>query len=215
MTIQSNDYTTNWIVELYNQVKKEHHRLALRGGMAIFYSPVKFNADIMLIGDNPGGENGIIESQPPLNHSYLLDDYRLAKKMRQIFSGSKLENILKTSVKLNRVFFQSKNKAELDRIIGWKNAENLCAPFLEIIINKVNPKFILAESIGSFNALMANFNGIPNFCPEVKNKNGKILLRYGKIMQDKLLIGIQHPTSARGISTEDWKRVTNELENIL
>ena len=109
------------IKEIYNEVIKKYHELGLNQGMAVFYTTVKYNPELLLIGDNLGGDNGKIWKEPPKKHDYFLneeDDYPFAKKMRLIFTGNKLETILKESVKINRVFFQSVDKKSLNQTNG-------------------------------------------------------------------------------------------------
>jgi hypothetical protein len=184
--------------------------------MAIFYTPVKYKPTILLVGDNPGGTDGNIWNEPPKRHDYFLDeddDYRFAKKMRQIFSGEVLTRALQNSVKINRVFFQSKSIKSLDKDFNWGQLENFCFEFVKQIIQKLEPKLIIAESVGSFNSLIYNFKGtiLNDSLVRINNKN---LLRAG-LIDKKLILGIMHPTSARGISNEQWKLVTNKLNEII
>ena len=130
--------------------------------------------------------------------------------MKQIFSGQELEELLKKSVKINRVFFQSKNIKSLDK---WRELEDFCFEYVEKVICKIDPKLIIAESVGTFNSLIYRFKGVSHTEPLLVHNN-KILLRSG-LMENKLLLGLQHPTSARGISNEQWKIVTGKLNEIL
>lgn len=205
-----------WISTLYKSVRKEHSRLGLKDGMAIFYTPVIYEPEILFIGDNPGGSNGIIWTKPPEQHDYFLDqenDYPFARKMRFILSGQILENLLRSSVKINRVFFQSKTITDLNHQVNWKDLQSFCLPFVNEIIQTLNPRVIIAESVGSFNALIKHLGG--NFTEEYKlESDGKILIRSGRI-NDRLIIGLQHPTSSRGITNKHWAMVRNKLTTIL
>src|SRR5690606_15457715 len=153
---------------------------------------------------------------PPEQHDYLLDqenDYPFARKMRFIFSGQKLENLLRSSVKINRVFFQSRTIADFNHQVDWNDLQAFCLPLVNEIIQTLNPRVIIAESVGSFNSLVNQKGGAVTAEYELES-DGKILIRSGSI-NNRLILGLQHPTSARGISNEHWLMVSNKLTTIL
>ena len=94
----------------------------------------------------------------PKIHEYLDPDedkkYKLANAMRdKVMKGEKLKEILRTSVKLNRIFFRSPDLKTFKAFPKAVEMEKYCLKILEEIIDKLQPKRILAESFGTFEKL--------------------------------------------------------------
>ena len=94
----------------------EQCELIKEKGYALFYSEVMINPDLMIIGYNQGWNKdykpeNLARKSPSIGyHDYYLEnknDYALAKKMRSIFSDG-LDRVLRNSVKLNQLFFNSR-----------------------------------------------------------------------------------------------------------
>ncbi len=184
--------------------------------VSVFYSPLRLKPKLMIIGDNPGGQisdKGL--DQIPTIHEYLVTDkdktYKMACVMRdKVMKGEKLNYILRTSVKLNRMFFRTPNLKTFRAFPKAIEMEKYCFNILEEIIKILQPKNILAESFGTFEVLC----GTP--CTSILEKEGtnKSLLLSGKYKGIEVL-GINHPSASRGISSGDWERVNKELEKRL
>lgn len=211
------DNLENWGNSIIDKVNEERTRLSeKRLEFSIFYSPLRANPKLMIIGDNPGGQMeqaGLYKI--PKEHEYLDPNqdkkYKLANAMREkIMKGVKLEEILRTSVKLNRIFFRTPDLKTFRALPKAAEMEEYCLKILEEIIDKLQPKRILAESFGTFEVLC----GTP--CTSVLEKEGtnKSLLLVGKFKGIEVL-GINHPSSSRGLSNGDWERVNKELEKRL
>lgn len=180
-------------------------------GYTIFYSPVKSAPSLLIIGDNPGGNELIRQKELPTEHEYFKYDYAIAKTMRnKIFKGEKLNELLKNSVKTNRIFFKTKNLHEFNKLVDSKNMEAYCFVILEEIINKLCPKFIFAESLGTFRKLSKTETVL------LKKESEKSLLVKGNY-NNITVLGINHPSRAsfHKINDTDWKRINNKLKEIL
>lgn len=183
---------------------------------SIFYSPLRLKPKLMIIGDNPGGQitdKGLEEI--PKIHEYLVTDkdktYKMADAMRnKVMKGEKLNDILRTSVKLNRIFFRTPDLKTFRAFPKAVEMEKYCLKILEEIIDKLQPKRILTESFGTFERLC----GTSWASVLEKEDSKKSLLLVGKYKGIEVL-GINHPSSSRGLSNGDWERVNKELEKRL
>lgn len=185
-------------------------------GYTIFYSPVYLNPDLMVIGDNPGGSEINRQEKLPIEHEYfnkIIGDYPLAKIMREkIFYGEHLKNLLKNSIKLNRIFFKTKNLTEFKKLSNSLALENYCFEIVEQIIEKTNPKMIFAESFKTFRILSPKVENVIL----KKSENGKALILEGCYKNIKV-IGINHPSRAsyHKINDNGWKMVNLKLNDYL
>lgn len=79
----------NWISKLYEETRQTWIDNGKDpSGYAIFYSPVKINPTITLIGYNPGGNEKDFDENnltAPLEHEYFTQNYKLARNVRYIF----------------------------------------------------------------------------------------------------------------------------------
>ena len=181
-------------------------------GYSIFFSPVKYQPDLLIIGDNPGGSEFIRQIEVPIEHEYFKYDYPIAKTMKnKIFKGEKLNNLLRGSVKTNRIFFKTKNLDQFNKLHNSKSMEVYCFLILEDIIDKLNPKMIFAESLGTFRKLSKEEKVLLK-----KEENGKSLLVEG-MYNNIPVLGINHPSRAsyHRINDIDWQKVNEKLIEIL
>jgi hypothetical protein len=205
-----------WGNSIIEKVKSDSLVFNSKLEVSVFYSPLRLNPKLMIIGDNPGGQitdKGL--DKIPKIHEYLVTDkektYKMADVMRdKVMKGEKLNDILRTSVKLNRIFFRTPDLKTFRAFPKAIEMEKYCLKILEEIIDTLHPKRILAESFGTFEVLC----GTP--CTSILEKEGtnKSLLLSGKYKGIEVL-GINHPSSSRGISNTDWERVNKELEKRL
>ena len=82
----------DWVKQLYDETKKswKENEEDAKGGFAIFYSPVKINPTIALIGYNPGGDEKDFNEQNisiPLQHEYFTENYKIAEQIKKIPNG--------------------------------------------------------------------------------------------------------------------------------
>jgi hypothetical protein len=129
-------------------------------GFDVFYSPIFENPDLMILGYNPGGDedsNFTPESAlaTRLEHEYFTENYRLAVMMKTIFHKIDKIELLRKSVKLNLIFFRSRNKNQYITIP--KNIRNemeeFCFDKINQIISRLNPKVIITEGVQTFDIL--------------------------------------------------------------
>jgi hypothetical protein len=205
-------HLTKWGNSLIERVKKDKTQLSEKPlEFSIFYSPLKMNPKLMIIGDNPGGQMG----EPgldaiPKEHEYIQQDYKIAKMMRdKIMKGEILHNILKESVKTNRIFFRTPKLDALDLLVNKNEIIEYCRNILNEIIRTIQPQNILAESFGTFRSLITN--GETTIL--MKPNSTKPLLLLGQLDGIRVF-GINHPSRAsyHKINDEDWDSVNRELE---
>jgi len=182
---------------------------------SIFYSPIRYKPDLLIIGDNPGGQldqKGLYTI--PDIHEYIdqRQTYSLAVAMRdKIMKSEKLSGILKDSVKINRIFFRTPNMRTFESLNRATEIKKYCLKTVEEIIEFTKPKRILAESFGTFKTFCRTWTSVLD-----KQNTHKSLLLHGHYNNIEVL-GINHPSQAwrQGINSADWERVNIELEKRL
>jgi hypothetical protein len=185
---------------------------------SIFFSPLRMNPKLMIIGDNPGGrmdQKGLYEV--PERHEYVdidpKDDYLIARMMRnKIMKGEILQSILRESVKTNRIFFRTPNLNTLNLLVNKNEIIGYCRNILDEVILRVQPQKILAESFGTFRSLITH--GETEIL--IKPNSTKALLLMGQLDGIRVF-GINHPSRAsyHKINDGDWDSVNKELEKRL
>ena len=171
--------------EVYNEWKTKYS--FWKDGFEVFYSPVRYRPELMIISLNPGGGEKDFQaldfpkfqdenfSLPPKNR-YLITKYRFAKKVRTLFEGN--EDVLKTSVVTTALLFRSQ------KIDYWKkhNPEKTRLPMerfayakVQEIVKKVEPKKILVIGIDAYNRLRKNIIKIENENIVEKTTIGRII----------------------------------------
>lgn len=136
-------------------------------GFQVFYSPVRINPDLMIIGYNPGGGESAFHPERDSSihsiteHEYFENDYPLARKMKDLFKAIGKTKLLKNSVKLNLIFFRTLNVTQLSSFDkGLKREiEAFCFQKVRETIDTLKPKVIITEGIGTFNALLTQALG--------------------------------------------------------
>ena len=100
--------------EVYNEWKTKYS--FWEDGFKVFYSPVRYRPELMIISLNPGGtKRNFVEEHYsdyedgdfslPDENEYITSDYKFAKEIKILFKEH--ENFLKTSVVLTTLFFRS------------------------------------------------------------------------------------------------------------
>ena len=206
----------SWGDSIINRVKADRLQFShVPLEFSIFYSPIQMQPSLMIIGDNPGGqmgEQGLYEI--PKIHEYVDPNqkYTIAVAMRdKILKGEKLTDILKNSVKINRIFFRTPDMRIFESLNNAKEIEYYCLRIVDEIIETLKPKRILAESFGTFKTFCNTWTSILE-----KENAKKSLLLQGQYNGIEIL-GINHPSQAwrQRIDNNDWERVNKELEKRL
>jgi hypothetical protein len=209
---------TQWAKTLTAEVDKiwgEHS--SLKDGYAVFYSPVIKDPKLLIVGFNPGGDSSSFNQQRacqvPEHHEYLTEGYAIAKKMRLLFEAIEESNALEHSVKTNLLFFRSPSFSHWQKIESQtrRKLEQFCASKVKEMVAVLQPRFILAEGIKTYNHLR-NLLSFESEERVIKSKNRTLVVSTKRA--DLVLLGIIHPTGAR-ISNVEWEVIRAELKKCL
>ncbi|MGI8926055.1 MAG: hypothetical protein ACR2HN_05330 [Tepidiformaceae bacterium] len=126
-------------------------------GFSVFYSPVRRNPDLMLVGFNPGGAASDFHlpraMSVPKVHDYFSPewDYSLASEMRQLFRQAGKIRELRDSVKTNTRFFRCPSRA-WDAIPSQVRQEmgQFCDPRLVGMRAELEPRIVVTEGLEAF-----------------------------------------------------------------
>lgn len=194
-----------WLTTLY---KETHNRWNEMGsnpqGYAVFYSPVVINPELLIIGYNPGGdESSFVEipKHPPADHDYIKGNYPMANRMRYIFQSAGILPLLENSVKTNLYFFRSNNASGIGDLS--EDVKEFCLSQTKQIIDTLTPRMILVEGFETFSEVLKLLRSQQS--REIPF-NGRAVMLVSDYKGIKLL-GIPHPTGARGLTNDHWKEV--------
>jgi len=133
--------------------------------------------------------------------------------MQEIFGSPELNKFLVEGVITNRVFFQSRNIAEFQKLGKWNDMQKWCLPYVKEIIEMVDSEIIFAQSITTFEQLIYKLGG--RFDKVLIPDKGRGLMRLGWI-GEKMIFGIKHPTGSHpGLSDEECSMISKVLSDIL
>ncbi|KAA0257287.1 hypothetical protein FHQ18_09565 [Deferribacter autotrophicus] len=175
-------------------------------GFAVFYSPIRLNPELMIIGYNPGGDEKDFNKEEamsiPEKHEYITykddKDYKAAKNMYELFKRLNKTQLLENSIKLNMIFFRTKNIAkwkEINKKIRIE-IEEYCFNKVKEIIEKLKPRILLIEGIKTFDLFIDKIisERFHKSCKvECKKVNNKRILCKCSFDNIKVL-GIIHPS---------------------
>lgn len=229
-----NSNLEEWAEELRKKVclKWREYENKLPKGFELFYSPVRLNPDVMIIGFNPGGDlkdaRECSDKPEPLpeQHGYITygrqepgkDSYRIAIRMYELFSKIGHEKTLQNSVKFNLIFFRSHNITEWNSIDDTirKDLEGFCHQKVRHIIDTLQPKLILAEGLLTYRRLK-------DLMPIRKNgekedtfptDGSRTLVRTIDLERIKL-VGIRHPTGGRPpVNDKEWLMMSLKMAEL-
>lgn len=186
-------------------------------GFKVFYGPVTASAEVLIVGEQPGGkassfppdrerfESG--DFSLPDSHEYISTDWRIAEEMRYLFgeNSSPLEESVKTNVNFFRAPDRDYWKAKLstDR---REEIEGFCSDRVNEIITKVEPSLIVAEGIGTWDSLKRHLD----LSSGQSIKRGRERLVVRSEGSSPKVIGLMHPSGAR-ISSSDKDRMKAHL----
>jgi hypothetical protein len=204
--------------DVYDYWKSEHSDWEY--GVKMFSSPVRESADILILGYQPGGgvdafdyyhdtyEEGNFSL--PDKHRYLTADWKLARKMRDLF-GENTE-LLADSVKSNIIYFRAPDIATWERLEEKRRneIEQFCFGYVQELVEQVNPSVILAEGISTWDELRSLLS--INTGTQIKRGNHRLVCV--SETDDPKVIGIMHPSGAH-ISREDWERLKRQTLSVL
>ena len=162
-----------------------HHSL---GSFAIFYTPIDYNPDFVLVGNNPSWfrSNANIdreeaeqareqvtkmENGPPKTNLYMENDFHFARQMQKVFA--KHPSVLDSIVGLNRFWLQTGGNyrqfkkdisGNLDAKIQLRQIEKDCEKHTREIVQTLNPKAVFlfgAHAQKAFRNFETDYDQIP------------------------------------------------------
>jgi len=179
------------------------------------YGPPIFRPDLLVVGRNPGFNAADLYDEEiltwPKDNDYANKNWKLAAKLRSIFSAANLETLLERSLGTNRLFFKSKGLGKHKTGLGWadnspevrEQLEVYCAHEVGELVRLLEPKLVLALGLSVFDATASTAHR------DIRSVKGRRLAAVGEAGGTKI-VGIIHPTGAR-VSNEDWAVVANAL----
>lgn len=183
-------------------------------GFRVFYSPVREDAKLIIVGANPGGGPESFDQADaaliPAEHEYFRFNYAMAVRMRDLFDGVGRIDLLRKSVKLNANFFRTRDTAEWQSVPAAirDRLERHCAAQLRAVIETVGPSLILCEGMATFDQLCHLLDASRVEVPT--RTAGRRIYGRAHLPSDTILAGMVHPTGAR-ISSADRATVATEL----
>lgn len=212
----------SWAHDLIEGVYDEwrEHYQDWNGGVKVFYSPVRKNPGLLILGYQPGGEEFQRKERfeagqfhTPPKHRLLDHDYRLAKQMRRLFEGR--HELLEDSVYSNLIFFRS---PEID---AWESqdpdrveaAESFCLSKNREIIETLDPDNVFLIGVETFDRFVEAFSDLmTSDISTVNREQGRVLC--SAQMGARKVVGIKHISGAR-ISAEEWEILEDQLWDVL
>lgn len=179
---------------------------------SILYGPPISRPPIFFIGLNPGGgpEESLELSWPP-EFEYARADYRLARRMRELFDRLGALPVLEKATGANLLFFRTPCLEGNNGGTGWQDVpvtlrkplEAICREKLMQLIRSMEPRTLFALGMGVFDQLAQEG------ATDVLAPRGRRLAARG-VMDGIPLIAIMHPTGSRW-SERDWEDVVAYL----
>lgn len=202
----------------------ESHSKEYPAGYAVFYGPVRYMPDLLLIGLNPGGDERCFHGKKEVlcsvdKHMEYLEyrncsTYRIAGKTVNLFESANLLNILETSVKINLNFFRS---------IKWTDLSmqhtRTCLDLVLELVETLKPKVIFCESLFVFDVLQKELENSSKYTHLSKQNNSRnrriyVSITQGDFAGPSTIIGITHLTGSRP-SKADIQLIGQTLEKDL
>jgi hypothetical protein len=207
--------------EVYNEWKTKYS--FWEDGFKVFYSPVRYRPELMIISLNPGGDKKSFryanttfkkgDFSLPDENEYIISDYKFAKEIKILFKEH--ENFLKTSVVLTTLFFRSssfgyweKNNPKKTRLA----MEKFSYDKIKQILDKVKPKKLLVVGSATYGLLRKNVIKIEN---ENKIENWGTVGHITTAKYDQIDIFVTPHLSSAHISKENKKKMKKLFADFL
>ena len=199
-----------WMDDLLERVHDRWHKneTTYPAGYAIFYGPLYEQPPLLLIGDNPGGDESPVPEKGPyaaekerwaLDRMEYLDyqqdpSYPLAVRTTALFDEAGHRDVLGQAVKTNACFFRSRSSSEV-RKEDW----TWCMDQLRDIVEHVDPAVLLCESVGTFDWVLQHLYPDEEREPrQLYQRGGRKYVSYAlRGERPQLVIGITHLTGSR------------------
>jgi hypothetical protein len=191
-------------------------------GFSILNGPAQYRPQLMILGANGGfghkDDKPHFEASPPLVSSSGNTDWPLASRLRAMFDGWGLGQILNSSIQSNFLFFSSSavSRAADSRGYRWQDLpeklrtelEGFCLREIKGYVEVSEPKCLLVLGTQTFDRHADNVSTVIMD----KSKRRRLLLQ-GRVF-GRPALAILHPTGAR-VANEDWREVGPQLRQAI
>ena len=216
----------SWAQELTKKIFQEWESKysSWKSGFEVFYSPVMYKPELMIISLNPGGTQKDFKDLDytnfqnnnfalPAENRYITTNYPFAKKIRTLFEGH--EKVLEESVVTTTLLFRSKS------IDFWQKEnpkefrlamEKFAYDQVKEMLEEIQPKKLLVVGIGAYKRLGDHVIAIEEE-EEIDNFDsvGRVISAKTKQID---IMAIPHITGAR-LSNENMNKIKKHLSNFL
>ncbi len=219
---------TAYAEDLYRRVgdiwnERKHELFNGQCGYSLLSGPPLYEPDLMIIGANPGFGKADVGGKPHTEptwpeRSYIndaqLSNWRLAHRIRDLFSSEALKPMLENAMQTNFQFFASGSVSRASPL-RWdalpegikSDLKTFCQNEITKLVYLSKPKLVLIVGFASFDA----------FCHDKVNltwnwKSHRLLSegRFGGVKA----LAVPHLSTAR-IRTEDWLNLKREIEKAI
>lgn len=189
----------------------------------IFYSDI-VPSDVLVIGLNPGGDPGRPETIDAASlffergeHDYVDCDYKLARKMRELFERAGLAtsaDAIRRIPKINVVFHRSPG-ASANAGWTWPEAVRASQSLVGKILEYVRPTMVIFEGVDAYKKLLTQQGWSVRHERDAIPKHVKVAVVAGPSWTDTIaVIVLAHPTGFRW-SAENWSAASRILRDEL
>jgi hypothetical protein len=200
-------------VQLYWESKRPFLPSTAHLKFGIFYSPIHYQPDLMIIGANPGFDSDDDTKAPP-DKNLFYDfgerdgkEYRITPTLRRLFRLAGHEETLRDSVVTNLLFFKSRCLGNHTTTAqGWcdngnasirREIEDYCRNRVEAIVCQLDPKRILVLGLATWDKVAAS-----QVTLLAHRTRGRGRLALTGTVFNRRAFGTIHPTGARMSNTD-------------
>ena len=189
-------------------------------GYAIFFSPPRFQPELVLLGHNPSAYANTPYPQfydPlwPTKNELVSETYPFAVKLQRLFASIGALDALGNSVHMNLNFFRSRPANAAEHGFRWKDNPPAIRQEMEQksmnvaigLLDLIQPKLVVATGMDVFDRIGGR--GI-----DIVPRRGSFRRCVRGVAGVHPLIGIPHPTGAH-VSLEDWSRIMGAIREAI
>lgn len=219
--MEAEKWAENLTQEIYSIYQRKYS--FWKPGLKLFYSPVVFKPQLMIISYQPGGSEEHYANEDrdrfdagdfslPTTNDYVSKNHVMSRRIRSFFDFKSGMELLKNSVVFPLIFFRSPT------IRAWRKElpksarvemEELCFQKTEEIIHVLQPQRILILGIETYQIIKKMLGSIQN--EKILHTRGNNASRMAISAQYGIcsIFAVMHPSGSR-ISKNDW-RILQEL----
>jgi hypothetical protein len=224
------DPITEWAIGLQKEVYTlwdTEYRGELDAGFQVWYGPVDNSKQILILGLQPGGGPDSFQEKLdqceqnefslPATHEYLDPqyDWDLQRDTKNAVPTDVIEN----SVKTNITFFRAPRQDDWATILDAETREKLdsfCVENVLELINRAEFDLIITEGTSSVYDTLTSELAVTTDetrTHEVGDENEERLVCVGRT-DEFSVIGLTHPSSGRGVGSEDYEEMREVVEEV-